>query len=259
VKGRTAIVSGGSSGIGAEIARALGNSGARVLVAGRNAERAAQVVAEIEDTGGEAMHAHHDLEDPESARSVVAAAREAFGPVELLVNNAGTFFQVPFTEVTPEEFDRAMHINVRGAFLLTQAAIPDMVAGQFGRVVFISSTASDYTRAGSSLYGTSKAALNGLMRTLVAEYGRDGVTFNCISPGLVPTRLTASVLSTEEGRASYAHVHANGRVGTTKEVAHIALMLLDDLAGHTMSQNVYVEGGMTRTVRHAAPPPPDDA
>lgn len=259
MKGRTAVVSGGTSGIGAEVARGLVRAGARVLIAGRDAGRGAEVVAELEASGGEAAFAQHDLEAPESAAAVVAAAHEAFGPVELLVNNAGTFFQVPFTEVSAEEFDRAMHINVRGAFLLTQAAIPDMVAGQFGRVVFISSTASDYTRAGSSLYGTSKAALNGLMRTLVAEYGRDGVTFNCVSPGLVPTRLTASVLSTEEGRASYAHVHANGRVGRPEEVAHVVLSLLDDLAGHTMSQNVYVEGGMTRTVRHAAPPPPEDA
>jgi NAD(P)-dependent dehydrogenase (short-subunit alcohol dehydrogenase family) len=228
-----------------------------VVICGRDARRGQAVVDEVRQAGGDACFAPHDLEDPDSGRSVARAARAAFGPVELLVNSAGTFFQAAFEEVTAAEFDRAIQINVRGAFLLTQALVAGMAARGYGRVVFISSTASDNARAGSTLYGTTKAALNGLMHALVPEYGPFGVTFNTVSPGLIPTPLTGSVLATEEGRASYAEVHANRRVGRVEEVAHVVLGLLDENAGHTISQNIAVDGGMSRIVRHAAPPPPE--
>jgi 3-oxoacyl-[acyl-carrier protein] reductase len=255
--GRNAVVSGATSGIGAEIARRLAAAGANVVVCGRDADRGQAVVDAVAAAGGNACFAPHDLEDPNSGMAVASVARAAYGPVELLVNNAGTFFQATFEEITAADFDRAIGINVRGAFLLTQALVADMAAGGYGRVVFISSTASENARPGSTLYGTTKAALNGLMHALVPEYGPFGVTFNTVSPGLIPTPLTASVLATEEGRASYTGVHANRRVGRVEEVAHVVLGLLDENAGHTISQNIAVDGGMSRIVTHAAPPPPE--
>jgi NAD(P)-dependent dehydrogenase (short-subunit alcohol dehydrogenase family) len=255
---RTAIVSGSTSGLGAAIARSLAERGARVVVVGRDAERGEQVAEEIRGAGGEAIFAPHDLRDPASAASVAAAAEEAFGPVDILVNNAGTFFFGPFEGITPDEFDITMEINVRGTMLMTQAVIGGMAARGWGRVVFISSVSANHTFSHAVLYSTSKAAVNGMMRALVAEYAARGVTFNSILPGLVPTPLTSPMLGEEYQREYFGKFHANGRVGGQEEIAHAVRMLVDEDAGHMIGQTIYVDGGITTMLPYEALPPPPD-
>jgi 3-oxoacyl-[acyl-carrier protein] reductase len=253
---RTAIVTGATSGIGAAIARGLAAKGARVVVTGRDPERGDSVVREIRDSGGEAIFAAHDLLDPASAKHVAAAAREAFGEVDILVNNAGTFFFGPFENITPDEFDVTIGINVRGTMLMTQAVIGGMAARSWGRVVFISSVSATHTFPNAVLYTTSKAAINGLMRALVAEYASRGITFNSVLPGLVPTPLTSPMLGEEYQRDYFGAFHANGRVGRQEEIAHTVGMFVGEDAGHLVGQTIYVDGGITSVLPYEALPPP---
>jgi NAD(P)-dependent dehydrogenase (short-subunit alcohol dehydrogenase family) len=255
---RTAIVTGSTSGLGAAIARSLGADGTRVVVAGRDTDRGEQVAKEIRDAGGEAIFAVHDLRDAATAKSVAAAAAEAFGDVDILVNNAGTFFFGPFEGITPDEFDTTMEINVRGTMLMTQAVIGGMAEREWGRIVFMSSVAADQTFAHAVLYSTGKAALNGLMRGLVSEYAAKGITFNSVLPGLVPTPLTSPMLGEEYQREYFGKFHANGRVGRPEEVAHAVRMLVAEEAGHMIGQTIGVDGGITTVLPYEALPPPPD-
>jgi NAD(P)-dependent dehydrogenase (short-subunit alcohol dehydrogenase family) len=255
---RTAIVTGSTSGIGASIARSLAARGDRVVVVGRDAERGRQVVEEICSAGGTAIFAPHDLRAPGSATAVASAAEEAFGSTDILVNNAGTFFFGPFEGITPEEFDVTMEINVRGTMLMTQAVVGGMAARGWGRVVFMSSVSASHTFANAVLYSTSKAAINGMMRALVAEYAARGVTFNSILPGLVSTPLTSPMLGEQYQRDYFGKFHANGRVGLQQEIAHTVRMLVDEDAGHLLGQTLFVDGGITTVLPYEALPPPPD-
>jgi NAD(P)-dependent dehydrogenase (short-subunit alcohol dehydrogenase family) len=249
IPGRVAIVTGATSGLGSEIAVFLAAAGARVVVAGRDAGRGQAVVERIEDAGGSAAFARHDLDEPDSAKALVAAAAETYGaPAEILVSNAAQFFSGPFDEIDRPEFDQAIGINLRGPFELVQAAVGGMVARRHGRVIFISSPAADFAVPEICLYSMTKSAINGLMRALVPEYGPFGMTFNAVQPGLTETGMTADMLSDPVVRARYAASHPNNRIGTMADVAHATQMLADDLAGHISGMSLLVDGGQTRTV-----------
>lgn len=253
---RVALVTGATSGIGEAIAHRLAAGGAKVMVAGRDRERGAAVVSSIGAHGGEAVFAEHDLVSLDGAAKLLAAAADAYGPPEILVNNAGTFFFGPTGAVEAEQFDTAMHINVRGTFLLTQAALPAMSRAGHGRVVFIGSSGASYGVAMTPLYAMSKGAVKGLMRALVPEFGSSGITFNVTEPGLIVTPLTAPMTGTEEQRAPFLPHHPNGRLGVPEDIAHTVAFLVDDDAGHVNGQTVLVDGGNTRTAKHSAAPPP---
>jgi NAD(P)-dependent dehydrogenase (short-subunit alcohol dehydrogenase family) len=255
---RTAIVTGATSGLGAAIARGLAAGGTRVVITGRDADRGESVVQEIVDDGGKAIFAAHDLLDPSSAQHVAATAKKAFGEPDVLINNAGTFFFGPFESITPDEFDLTLGINVRGTMLMTQAVIGGMAERGWGRIVFISSVSATHTFPNAALYCTSKAAINGLMRALVAEYAPRGVTCNSVLPGLVPTPLTSPMLGAKNQREYFGDFHPNGRVGHPEEIAHTVRMLVGEDAGHLLGQTIYVDGGITTVLPYEALPPPPD-
>jgi 3-oxoacyl-[acyl-carrier protein] reductase len=256
--GRSALVTGATSGLGEAIARGLALGGARVAVAGRDAERGHAVVRAITDCGGEAAFVQHDLADPDAGSGVVERSILALGPLDILVNNAGTFFFGPTAAVSVADFDLAMRVNVRGAFLATQSALPGMAARGHGRVVFIGSSGASVGVAMTPLYAMSKAALKGLMVALVPEWGSSGVTFNLVEPGLVQTPLTTPMTATEEQRAQFLPHQPTGRIGVPDDVAHAVLMLVDDHASHINAQTIVVDGGNVATAKHSALPPPPD-
>ncbi|MEV4420950.1 SDR family oxidoreductase [Patulibacter sp. NPDC049589] len=258
VRNRTAVVTGATSGIGAEIARVLADRGARVAVCGRDRERGDVVVAEITAAGGEAVFVAYDALDPAGAGTLVAAVEEALGPVEILVNNAGTMFFGPVAGHTPETFDTAIGINLRAPFLLTQAALPGMADRRHGRVVFVSSNGASSGAARTSLYAMSKAGLEGLMRALMAEFAASGITFNTVAPGLVRTPLTSTMLDDPAMQTRFAGHHPNGRVGDVRDIAHAVAMLADDNAGHVLANVLTVDGGLTRAIGYAVEEPPAD-
>jgi NAD(P)-dependent dehydrogenase (short-subunit alcohol dehydrogenase family) len=259
VTGRVALVSGATSGLGAEVARNLARHGARVAIAGRDASRGAALAAELQQRGGAAAFVPHDLFDPASAAAAAAAAAAALGPVEILVCNAATYFFGPFLDVTVDEACRAFEANVLGTLLLTQAVLPGMVERERGRVVFITSVGAEFGTARGSLYAMSKAALLGLMRALVAEFGPYGITVNAVGPGLIHTPLTEPVLGTAEQRAEAAASHPSGRLGTPEDVAHVVRMLVDDEAGHVAASHILVDGGKSLMTGTRGKPPPTEA
>lgn len=256
VSDRIAVVTGATSGLGEGIAQLLASAGARVVITGRDEERGAAVVKAIEADGGKAAFVAAELTDEKVGEVVRDGAEQAFGTPQILVNNAGTFFFKPFSEVPLEDVDTAVTINFRGPLLITQALLPGMVESGGGRVIFIGSVGGSYGLAMTPLYAATKAALKGLMYALVPEYGSAGVTFNLVEPGLISTPLTSNLLGTPELQEKFLPHHPNGRVGVPLDIAHPVLMFADDDAGHINAQTIIVDGGNTRTAKHSALPPP---
>jgi len=253
---RVAVVTGGTSGLGEQIARHFASQGAKVVVTGRDESRGESVVGEIKADGGEAAFVAADLSDENVGAAVAEGTEAAFGSADILVNNAGTFFFKPMAAVTKEDFDTAVTINFRGPFLITQAVLPAMAANGFGRVVFMASSAASYGLAMTPMYSSTKAALKGLMFALVPEYGSSGVTFNTIEPGLIATPLTSNLVGTPELQEPFIPHQPTGRVGVPLDAAHAALMFADENAGHLNAQSLLLDGGNTRTAKHSALPPP---
>jgi NAD(P)-dependent dehydrogenase (short-subunit alcohol dehydrogenase family) len=256
IDGRIALVTGATSGLGTAMAISLAADGARVAVAGRDVDRGAAVVDEIVAAGGEAAFFPHDAAEIESASTLVEAVEASLGPIDILVNNAGTMFFGPFGGHSAEDFDRALAINLRSPFLLTQAVVPGMAERRHGRVIFISSNGAGAGAAMTTLYAMGKAGMEGLMRALVAEYGSSGITFNAVQPGLVETPLTATMLSDEPTREQMAKHHPNRRVGQPEDVAVAVRMLADDGALHMLANVIIVDGGLTRSIAYAVVEPP---
>lgn len=255
---RVALITGATSGIGEETAKHFAANGARVVVAGRDVERGGAVVSAIEAAGGEATYIAHDLKDPDGGARLVSEVEAAYGVPDILIANAGTFFFGPTPAVTVEEFDMAIRVNVFGTFQILQALLPRMAERDYGRVVIVGSSGASYGVAMLSLYAMTKGALKGLMYTLVPEWGPSHITLNLIEPGLVVTPLTEPMVGTPELREAFLPHQPTGRVGVALDIAHTALMLADDNAGHINAQTIVVDGGNTRTAKHSALPPPPD-
>jgi len=246
IEGRVAVVTGATSGIGAEVARQLAAAGGRVVVAGRNEERGRAVVDEIVADGGEAAFARHELGDASSAGALVTVAEERFGPVDVLVNNGARWEYGPFAEVTPEAFREVFASNVLGTLELTRAVLPGMARRGHGRVLFVSSVLAHAGMAGTALYAASKAALEGMMFALLAEYARFGVTFNAVAPGLTETPMSEEMLSDPETRDQMVSMHPNGRLAVPSDVARVMLYFADDGADHAQGNVFVMDGGLTK-------------
>src|SRR6202030_949901 len=192
LKDRVAIVTGGGRGIGRAIARRFAAEGARLVVAARSQNEVQHVAAEIEGAGGRAVAVVADVSREADCQAIVRRAREAFGAIHILVNNAGVYGPVkPVEKVTPLEWDEVFAVNLRGAFLLSRLVLPEMYQSGSGSVVNIVSIAAKAAFPLNSAYAASKAGLIGLTHTLAAEAARKGVRVNALSPGPVPeTRMS---------------------------------------------------------------------
>lgn len=251
--GKTALVTGGTGGIGSETAKLLAAEGAHVVVTGRDTERGAAVVKAITESGGSARFVAADLTDPRSLRALV----EAVGTVDILVNNASLF---PMGPTVPQDvafgapdgaqafdiasFDAAFAANVRAPFQLTAAFAPAMVAKGSGAIVNVSSMAARIGMPGLPVYSATKAALESLARTWAAELSPSGVRVNTVAPG--PTR-TDMVLATmgEEGAAQVGATTLLGRVATPREIAEVILFLATDRAAYLTGATIAADGGRT--------------
>src|SRR5690348_15212455 len=190
----TALITGGTSGIGRAVANKLAQLGIHVLVVGRNAERGKKTVEEIRTAGGRADFIASDLRDASSARAVAKKAVEVGnGHVDILINNAGIFPFGPTHEMTEEAFDSVYSLNVKAPYFLVAELAPLMAKRGKGAIVNISTMVADYGAPGMSLYGSSKAAINLLTKTWAAEYGPKGVRVNAVSPGPTRTEGTAAM------------------------------------------------------------------
>jgi NAD(P)-dependent dehydrogenase (short-subunit alcohol dehydrogenase family) len=239
----TALITGGTSGIGLATAKKLAQLGTYVLVVGRNAERGKKAVDELRTAGGKADFISSDLRDAASAREVAKRAIElGNGHVDILINNAGIYPFGPTQEMTEEQFDRVFSTNVKAPYFLVAELAPLMASRGKGAIVNLSTMAADYGAPGMSLYGSSKAAINLLTKTWAAEYGPKGVRVNAVSPG--PT-LTEGTEAMGEGLEQLASQAPAGRPGTAEEIAEAIVFLATDRASFIHGAKLAVDGGRT--------------
>ncbi|MCW2570882.1 MAG: fabG 8 [Frankiales bacterium] len=256
LEGRVAIVSGASRGIGRSIATAFATQGADVCLLATNETLLAEVEKECEQLGVRAFAQPTDVTDPDQCGRAIAAAKDALGGLDILVNGASVYSAAPFLESTLAEFQRMMDVNVYGAVQLTQAALPGMIAQGYGRIVNISSTAGKWASRNRSAYLVSKHALVGLTRAVAIETARQGVTVNAICPGPVQTdmldELVAARARIENAPldAIWAELRAGpaiGRVLQPAEVATLAVYLASEQSGGMTGQSLALDGGILFT------------
>ena len=236
LNGRVALVSGGSRGIGAALAAALAEAGAAVAVNYR--ERAAEadaVVAKIRDMGGRAIATAADVSQATNVAKMVDHVASALGPIDILVNNAGMAIVRGIEELTESDFDQTIAVNLKSAFLCTQAVLPAMRAKKWGRIVNISSGAARGAGAIGVHYNASKAGMEGLTRGYAARLVKEGITVNAVAPSLIETDMM-------RGRSDLARNIPLGRLGQPGEVAQAVLMVLGN--DYMTGQTIMLNGGM---------------
>ena len=237
----TALITGGTSGIGRSVANKLAALGIHVIVVGRNAERGQKTVAEIRGAGGKADFISSDLRDASSAREVARRAVElGDGHVDILINNVGIYPFGPTHETTEEMFERVYALNVKAPYFLVAELAPLMAKKGKGAIVNLSTMVADYGAPGMSLYGSSKAAINLLTKVWAAEYGPSGVRVNAVSPG--PTR-TEGTKAMGEGLEKLAAEAPAGRPATPDEIAEAIVFLATDRASFIHGAKLAVDGG----------------
>jgi NAD(P)-dependent dehydrogenase (short-subunit alcohol dehydrogenase family) len=239
----SALVTGGTSGIGRAVANKLAQTGIHVLVVGRNVERGEKTIAEIRARGGQADFISSDLRDASSARQVARRAVElGHGQVDILINNAGVYPFGPTHETTEESFDKVYSLNVKVPYFLVAELAPLMAKRGKGAIVNLSTMVADYGASGMSLYGSSKAAINLLTKVWTAEYGPSGVRVNAVSPG--PTR-TEGTEAMCEGLERLAAEAPAGRPATADEIAEAIVFLATDRSSFIQGAKLAVDGGRT--------------
>ena len=240
LQGKTALVTGATSGIGQAIAEAFAREGARVVISGRNAQRGKAVVDAIRANGGQATFIAADQASVEGVRRLAREATAAFGPIDILVNNAGIFPFAPLEQVDEATFDATMATNVKGPFYLTAALAPQMAKRGSGKVINITTMAAHIGQPEMSLYGATKAALTLLTKSWATEFGPKGVNVNAISPGPVRTPGTEGM---GEGLDQLAVTLPARRVADPSEIAAAAVYLASDEANYVHGATLPVDGG----------------
>ncbi|SEO47189.1 SDR family oxidoreductase [Nitrosovibrio sp. Nv6] len=238
---KVAIITGSSRGIGAEIARSLAGAGAKVVVNYAGNQKAAEMLcAAITEAGGESLAVKADISDPTEVRMLFDAAIERYKRLDILVNNAGVLLSKRIADISDEEFDRVLNINVKGVFYALREAATRMADG--GRVVSVSSTVTRLMLPNYGAYAASKGGVEQLTRVFAKEMGERGITANIISPGPVNTEMFTAGKS-EETIKRMAAMSFTGRVGEPKDIARVVLFLVSDEAGWVTGQNISASGG----------------
>jgi len=243
LKDKVCLVTGGSRGIGKAIVLALAESGATVAFDYRERRDAAEaVLAEVEERGGRAAIFQADVSDVDAVNAMVEAVREKFGPVSILVNNAGINRDKSFSKLTHEQWDEVLSMNLSGAFNVTKAVMPDMLEQKWGRIVNVSSIVGQRGNFGQANYAAAKAGLIGFTKTVALETARKGVTANAIAPGFIDTDMMASV--PEDVLAKICATIPVARMGKPEEIAPIVVFLASDQAAYITGQVIAANGGL---------------
>jgi NAD(P)-dependent dehydrogenase (short-subunit alcohol dehydrogenase family) len=240
LSGTSALVTGGTSGIGRAAAVALAGLGAHVVVSGRDEERGNQVVEEIREAGGQASFLAADLRDEASARSLATRAEALVGHVDVLVNNAGVFPFGPTEQTSEADFDSVFALNVKAPYFLVARLAPGMAKRGHGSIINVTTMVAEFGSAGMGLYGSSKAALVLLTKSWAAEYGPQGVRVNAVSPG--PTR-TEGTVPMGDSLDQLAALGPAGRPGAPEEIADAITFLATDRASFVHGAVLPVDGG----------------
>ena len=240
LEGKVAVVTGSGSGMGRSIAERFAREGARVAVWDLNGEGAQETVNNITGAGNEGLAITADCSDKDQIKAAAEQTRAAFGPVSILVNNAGISPFAKFKEMDEELWDRVIRINLKGPMLCIKEILPDMLAAKWGRVINITSSSMQNGSYNHAAYVSSKGGLFGLTKALALELGRTGVTFNVVPPGSIDTPMFRG--TGIDGEA-YGKTLPVGRVGTGEDIAAACSYLASPDAGYITGQTISVNGG----------------
>jgi len=239
---RTAFITGASRGIGRACALALSQGGARVAIAARNLEQLEALAAEIRAAGRQAVAVALDLASPESIKEAIAKTAKDFGPITILVNNAGITKDNLALRMKKEDWDAVIATNLTGAFLAIQQVLPGMMKERWGRIINISSVVGESGNAGQANYVASKAGLIGLTKSIAQEMGSRNITVNAVAPGYVETDMTQK-LSQELKDKMLANIPLK-RIGRPEDVAAAVRFLASEEAGYITGHVLDVNGGI---------------
>ena len=245
--GQHVMVVGGTGGIGGEIALACGQFGAKVSIAGRDADRSAAAADQLDLDAEAVVGVALDGTSAASVAAGLARAEEALGPVTVMVNSAGTQIEEPATEVKEESWDAVMDANFKGAFLLSQAAARSMIAqGRGGSIIHVTSVRSNLgIRRGYAAYVGSKGGLGILIKQLASEWAEHGIRVNGIAPTFIRTPLVDRYLNDPDFYQALVNRIPMGRVGETEDLAGLAVFLASPSSSFLTGQNIFVDGGVT--------------
>ena len=243
-RGRVAIVTGGGRGLGRAIASRLAAEGANVGISYRSNDSAAEETAErMREAGVRCELYKGDVSSPGDVEALFKGVSDAFGRVDILINNAGITRDNLMMRMKEEEFDEVLRTNLKGTYLCTRAALRPMVRARWGRIVNVSSVVGLVGNAGQANYAASKAGIIGFTKSVAREVAQRGITVNAVAPGYVETELTGS-LPEKVKEQIRAQVPA-GRFGEPDEVSEVVAFLVGEAAGYVTGQTIAVDGGMT--------------
>jgi 3-oxoacyl-[acyl-carrier protein] reductase len=241
LSGKTALITGSSSGIGRATALHFAREGADIVVNGRNEERIAATVAEVQKIGRRAIGVRANVGSFAETGAMVRRAIETFGHLDIVVSNAGVFHHTKFTEMTEAEWDEVLTIDLKGAFNCARAVIDHMVARRWGRIICVTATSGLRGLPDMAHICAAKTGVHGFVRALAAEFASAGITVNAVAPGLVETPILSNF--TEEDLARFRRAVPLGRIGKPEEIAEACAYLASAEAAYTTANVLNLSGG----------------
>lgn len=245
-EGRVAVVTGGGSGIGRQVCLKLAESGAKVVIADYDPDKAIGVIRELEKMGAHAMVLEGDVSDKDDVKRVMDTVVERWGKIDILVNCAGILIDATLKKLSEDTWDKVHRINLKGTLFCIQAVMESMSENKYGRIINMASGAY-LGNFGQAAYASSKAGIVSLTKTAALELARNNITVNCVAPGLVETPMTESM--PPEAFEKIAKGIPMGRIGKPEDIAYIILCLAADEAAYTTGQVIHVDGGSTTGIR----------
>jgi NAD(P)-dependent dehydrogenase (short-subunit alcohol dehydrogenase family) len=243
--GKTALITGGSSGLGEAIATALGLSGAKIAIAARRENQLSEALARLSDQGIAASSFVANLSDLEQSSDLALRVLKQLDKVDILVNAAGINLRETYEQVSPQSWQDQLNVHLGAPFFLTQALAPQMKARNWGRIINIASVQSYRALSNSAPYGSAKGGIVQLTRAIAQEWSRFGINCNAIGPGLFPTALTAPIFSNPDLVKMHADKTAIGRNGKLEDIYGLAIFLASPASAYLTGQTIMVDGGYT--------------